>query len=98
MVDSSDQRDYRRMPIICPMSFRVGGSHKAYEAKARNISSTGILFTTEHALQTGDSLVINVTPEQAVVEPLNARAEVVRVDSLAEGHYQVACKIKEFLT
>ena len=98
MVDSSDQRDYRRMSIECKMSFRVGGSHTTYEAQARNISSTGILFTTEHRLKEGDSLVINVTPEQAVVEPLNARAEVIRVDRLSEGGFEVACKIKEFLT
>lgn len=98
MVDSSDQRDYRRMLVDCPMSFHVGGSHASYGGRARNISSTGVLFTTAHAVQAGDSLVINVTPEQAVVEPLNARAEVIRVDTLPDGELEVACKIKEFLT
>ncbi len=98
MVDSSDQRDYRRMPIECEISFRVGGSHEAYSAQARNISSKGMLFRTEHRLQVGDSLVVNVTPAQTIVEPLNARAEVIRIDSLAEGGYEVACKIREFLT
>lgn len=86
------------MPIECAMSFRVGGSHTRFDARARNISSTGMSFTTDHALNAGDALVINVTPEQAVVEPLNARAEVIRVDALAEGGYEVACRIKEFLT
>ena len=98
MVDSSDQRDYRRMLIDCPMSFRVGGSHESYGARARNISSTGVLFTTAHAVRAGDSLVINVTPEQTLVEPLTARAEVIRVDPLPDGEFEVACKIREFLT
>lgn len=98
MVDSSDQRDYRRMSIECEMSFRVGGSHTTFAAQAKDISSTGMSFTTEHPLNAGDALVVNVTPAQAVVEPLNARVEVVRVDQLADGTYEVACKIKEFLT
>ena len=97
MVDSSDERDFRRMTLDCGMTYRPGGSHETYTARARNISSTGVLFVTDRALRSGDQLTINVTPAHAVVQPLNARVEVIRV--AADGaDYSVACKIREFLT
>jgi len=97
MVDSSDERDFRRMTLDCAMTFRRGGSHEEHAARARNISSTGVLFVTGEALTPGEQLTINVTPKQAVVAPLNARVEVIRVE--ADGaDYAVACRIHEFLT
>lgn len=97
MVESSDERDFRRMTLECAITYRAAGSHEVFSARARNISSTGILFITDRALRPGAQLTVNVTPGQAVVPPLNARVQVIRVEPDG-GDYAVACRIREFLT
>lgn len=98
MVDSSDERGFQRMTLGCAMGYRRGGSDEAHTARALDISSSGICFLTAQLLQVGDRLVVNVTPEQSVVAPLNARVEVARVTPCDAGGYEVACHIREFLT
>lgn len=98
MVDSSDGRGFQRMTLDCPMIYRSGGSDQARTATAVDISSTGISFLADQSLRVGERLVVNVTPAQSVVAPLNARVEVIRVTPADTGKFEVACKIQEFLT
>lgn len=96
MVDSSDVRDFRRMSISCRAQLKNVADGSVLSGDAVNISATGMLVECDRALTPGQQYEINVTPEKAVVSPLEALAEVLRVEPASTaGSYQVAFVIKK---
>ena len=96
MVDSSDMRDFRRMSIDCGVTFKKTNSDSACSGIATNLSATGILIECDEQLEVGDELEINVKPEKAIVAPLSAIVEIIRIGQGNNGKaYELACTIKE---
>lgn len=94
--DYDEKRDFMRMCMDCPMSFtRQDGSR--HEAMARDLSGSGAGFVTDQILAPGEILTIQLTPQQAVVLPLQAEVEVVRVDARVNGTYEVGVNIRRFV-
>ena len=95
MVDSSDKRDFRRMSVDCPVAFKVIGSNQVINGKVMDLSATGLRIHSAVSLEAGDEIEVNVKPEKTYVPPLYAIAEVLRVDLLDSGNFEIACKILE---
>jgi len=94
--DYDEKRNFIRMCMDCPMSFtRYDGS--VYSALARDLSGSGLGFVTDQALTLGELLTVKVVPQHAVVAPLDAEVEVVRVQPAAEGGYDIGVTIRRFL-
>lgn len=94
--DYDEKRNFIRMCMDCPMTFtRYGGS--VHAATARDLSGSGLGFVTDQALTLGEVLAVQVTPQQAVVAPLQAEVEVVRVQPVNPGGYDVGVTIRRFL-
>lgn len=94
--DYDEKRDFIRMCMECPMTFtRYGGS--VHVATARDLSGSGLGFVTDQALTLGEVLAVQVTPQQAVVAPLQAEVEVVRVQPSSQGGYDIGVTIRRFL-
>lgn len=95
MVDSSDKRDFRRMSVDCPVAFKVIGSEQVMNGKVVDLSATGLRIIADVSLDTGDEIEVNVKPEKTWVPPLYAIAQVLRVDHLDTGKFEIGCKILE---
>ncbi|MFA5628344.1 MAG: PilZ domain-containing protein [Thiohalomonadaceae bacterium] len=91
-----EKRNFMRMYMDCPMKFaRADGSE--HEAVARDLSSSGLGFTTDQDLRMGEVLIVQLVLTQNVVEPLRAEAEVIRIQAMSAGVYDIGVEIKKFL-
>lgn len=58
---AGERRSAQRFPLQCPLVFRRRGRRckgPDYQGETVNMSSTGLLFTTNHSLTPGDRLSI----------------------------------------
>ena len=96
-MDSDEKRDFPRMSIDCGVEYTVKESGEVFTGSAINLSSTGILFSTCHALQQGDLVTVKV-PSDKPVTVLKAVIKVIRVTGGQEsGELNVAGQIVEKL-
>ncbi len=93
--DYEEKRDFARMGVECPATIEADGN--TYRAKATDLSATGLQLICSDPLTEGAEVMVEVTPEQAIVPPLKARAEVVRCIDMGQGGYQLGLKIVEML-
>ncbi len=93
--DYSEKRGFNRMGVECPVTLR-GADGALYQGKAMDLSATGLQVNMAQALELGAVLRLTMSPEQALVPPLEAMVEVVRVGGV-EGAYEIGLGIKEML-
>ena len=94
MIDYAEKRDFLRMPIDCELSFAETGSSKQYSGKVINLSSKGILFTSNTEFGPGRKLDITLTPSNSITPPMEATVVVSRVVN-NEVMFEIACEIEE---
>jgi len=94
MIDYAEKRDFLRMPIDCELSFAVEGNTKQFQGNVINLSSKGILFTSNEKFAPGSTLEIVLTPSNSTTAPMQATVVVARVSS-NEVLFEIACEIKE---
>jgi len=90
----SEKRNFIRMRTHSKITYRTVGSNETFEGQCINLSAAGVLFTSAHHFQPGTMIEINITPEQAVVDPLDATVKVVRTQHDNQGMFSVAGEIK----
>lgn len=95
--DYEEKRDFARMGMECPASFSIDGEGATYQAVATDLSATGMQLNCATAVAEGSVMMVVVTPEQAIVPPLQAKAEVVRCHDTGSGSYQLGLKILEMM-
>ena len=92
---NDEKRDFFRMGVTCPATLKVMDSGVVYQGMVSNLSASGLQFDGSDELGVGLVVMVEMTPEQVIVPPLQARAEVVRCDRNANGGYQLGLKILE---
>ncbi len=95
--DYDERRAFARMGVDCPATLRIEGEETTYHAMATDLSASGMRISSANAVSPGTVVMVSMIPEQAVVPPLQARAEVVRCNAESDGCYQLGLKIIEML-
>ncbi len=95
--DYEEKRDFARMGVECPATFRINGEGAIHQAVATDLSATGLQLKCSDAVTEGTVVMVEMTPEQAIVPPLQAKAEVVRCRDSGSGGYRLGLKILEML-
>jgi hypothetical protein len=96
-IDYEEKRDFIRMTADHVLHYREIGSEETRQGTCRNISASGILFTSDQAIPAGTELEINITPQFAVVSPLDAVVKVLRTQANGTPqHYTIAGMITSF--
>ena len=90
----SEKRNFIRVNTDSRISYKEHGSDTVHHGHCLNLSAAGVLFICQHQMQPGTLVDINITPEVAVTEPLNATVQVVRTQLNDGGGYAVAGEIK----
>lgn len=91
-----EKRDFYRMAVDCPLTYRVTDTSVEGEALCRNLSAGGVLFESAAALEPGARFEFRIDPEGSLTGALQALAQVVRCEpATAEGVYLVAATIIE---
>ncbi len=82
----AEKRNFIRMRVDTMVSFVKVSKPERYEGRCRNLSGAGMLLETDKKLSLGDRLTVTVPSEGPNFTPLDAIAEVVRVESIPELH------------
>jgi hypothetical protein len=80
--------------IDCELSFSASGSSKQYQGNVINLSSKGILFTSNTEFEAGDRLDITLTPSNSITPPMEATVVVMRVVN-NDVLFEIACEIED---
>jgi len=94
--DYSEKRDFSRMAVECPMTFCIQGETALHQGTAKDLSASGLSVVCRQEVSEGTILEVNIQPEKAIVAPLQATCEVVRVTSSVPGEYELGLKITAF--
>jgi len=76
------------------LSFAQAGSSKQYQGSVINLSSKGILFTSNEKFDEGTQLDITLTPSNSTTAPMEAVGIVTRVSD-NDVLFEIACTIEE---
>ncbi|MGA7802656.1 MAG: PilZ domain-containing protein [Gammaproteobacteria bacterium] len=94
----SEKRDFLRMGVDCPVRCTELESGEACTGRAHNLSARGIALTVARRYPPGTRLEVRIEPERSLVPPLHALVEVVRLESVSDGSYQLGAEIREILS
>ena len=94
MIDYAEKRDFLRMPIDCELNFSITDESQEYQGNVINLSSKGILFTSNEKFEPGTSLDIVLTPSNSLTPPMEATVSVSRVVD-NDVMFEIACEIVE---
>ena len=96
MNSDDDSRHIPRIAIECPMTYHDVDSNDIGNGMARNVSNSGILFTTMEKLTEGAVKEVHIRPPENEAPPLNAIIQIVRVneDEQVPGQFRIAGMIK----
>jgi hypothetical protein len=93
MHNYSEKRGFQRMPMECPVRFRIQGDEKLSVAIVKDLSSSGLLILAEQAIPAGTQLALEILPGKSITPPLCAEAHVIRSDADEAGNFHIACGI-----
>ncbi len=91
----SEKRDFTRMDVECVVNYRRSGESEMRQAVGHNLSAGGVQFETEEEIAVGAQLEIVISPQKNLTPPLEATAEVVRVEPSADGRCIISCRFQQ---
>ncbi|HHS84092.1 MAG TPA: PilZ domain-containing protein [Gammaproteobacteria bacterium] len=94
-LDYKEKRNFTRMDVECVVDYKVPGATEMQQAAGHDLSAGGVRFETEQEIAVGTLLEIVISPQQQLTPPLEATAEVVRVDSSTDGKCFVSCQFHQ---
>lgn len=95
--DYEEKRDFARMGVECAATFCIEGDSTIHHATATDLSATGLQLNCADNITVGSIVMVELTPSEAIVPPLKAKAEVVRCIENGSGAYQLGMKVIEML-
>lgn len=99
MLANDDRRVFARLAIDCTVVYKEPNKETVAYGTGKNLSGNGILFETAQPLTVGEELEIDVIPTLEQFKPLNAIAQVVRVDaSKTQSPFLVAATLTRIIS
>lgn len=95
--DYDEKRDFYRMTIDSPVTFRVEGGDQTHHGVAKDLSAIGMLIVSQQEAPVGATVEVSMRTENSLVPPLRARGEVLRVKPLNGSDYEIGIRIDEHL-
>ncbi len=80
LVNEAERREFQRLPLQCKIEYKQPGDQDILYGTGRNLSGSGISFTTDRAVTVGTELEIDVIPTTDKLQPLSALIKVVRME------------------
>jgi hypothetical protein len=98
MQDYNEKRNYPRMTIECPASFKIVGGGGG-GAIVKNLSGGGLMMAIDHEIAQGAEMQIEIKPVNDITPPMVANVQVLRCTPAgnAAGSFSVACQITRLL-
>jgi hypothetical protein len=101
MQEYSEKRDFYRMAVDGAARYRVEGTDTVRDATVKDLSAGGIQLRTDHEVDAGAILNVEIQPGKAITPPLHAVAKVIRcvpAEAWQGGGFSIACTIERMLS
>jgi hypothetical protein len=89
-----EKRAFMRIDLNSEMQYRLVDASEFKAARCTSLSGSGVSFVATQTVDEGKAIEINITPQNSITPALTAFVEVVRVESLTDGEYEIAATIK----
>ena len=81
----TEKRRYPRFTINSALTFTIPSESRPHQGFCKNLSHSGILFTSGQALSSGDAISINLQTSNSSFAPLKARVEDLAITVLSRS-------------
>lgn len=88
--DYSEKRNFIRMFVNAKVKITDPATGNVYKGEGKNLSGDGAMFTSDEKFNVHQRLKVHISSEQSKLAALSASFEVVRVDEVANGVFEVA--------
>lgn len=90
-----EKRHAKRVNISCELRFRTFDSEQFHEACCIDLSSSGVLFCSEHAFQVGEKIEVQVIPDPPIRFSTTFMVKVVRIGGCQHnGLFEIGATIE----
>ncbi|MFV1976525.1 MAG: PilZ domain-containing protein [Candidatus Scalindua sp.] len=98
-LDYNEKRDFVRMHVDCPLTFKASDSNQEETGHAVNLSGRGVLFIAEREIPIDTALEITIQPAPIIpTPPLHAKSRVIRVTHRTDDKgFEIAATIEKML-
>lgn len=93
--DYSEKRNFIRMFVNAKVKITDPTTGNVFEGTGKNLSGDGAMFTTNEKLLVNQTLSVNISSEQSQLAALSASFEVVRVEEIENGQFEIAGTLKD---
>lgn len=95
--DYEEKRDFIRMQLDCQAQCTDQRTGEQFMGYARDLSGKGLCLELDRSLPPGTLLEVRIEPQKAVVPPLHAVVEVVRIEpDMSGARFRTGTTIREF--
>lgn len=88
--DYDEKRNFIRMFVNSVVQITNPKTGTVHQGKGKNLSGDGAMFSTEEKFEVGQKLNLDISSEQSKLASLSAEFEVIRVEELADGTFEIA--------
>jgi len=93
--DYNEKRNFIRMFVNAKVKITDPATGNVFEGTGKNLSGDGALFTTNEKFKVNHTLSVNISSAQSQVAALSASFEVVRVEEIDNGLFEIAGTLKD---
>lgn len=93
-MQHNEKRAYMRIRIDDDMTYRLADSTEFNPAHCVSLSGSGVSFIASQTITEGQAVEISIVPQNSITPAFSAFVEVVRIESLSDGNYEIAATIK----
>lgn len=92
--NSPNNRVFPRVDATCPVMHRANESQRWSVGLLINFSATGMLFQSARILQADTDIAVRLERgRNRIIPALSGSGKVIRCTKIANGKYEVACKL-----
>ncbi len=88
--DYNEKRNFIRMFVNAKVKITDPSTGNSFDGIGKNLSGDGAMFSTNEKFTVNQKLTVDISSEQSKVAALRAEFEVIRIEELADGSYEVA--------
>ncbi len=88
--DYSEKRNFIRMFVNANVKITDSTTGNVFEGIGKNLSGDGAMFTTSEKFEVNQVLNVDISSEQSKLASLSASFEVVRVEDIGNGQFEIA--------
>ncbi len=88
--DYSEKRNFIRMFVNAKVKITDPITGNVFEGIGRNLSGDGAMFTTSEKFKINQTLNVNISSEKSNLAVLSASFEVIRVEDIGDGLFEIA--------